>query len=413
MSPASRRGPATAARWGLISSFESRGGNRAAPGPPPSPEWRGRPQRRAHPGNRHRTRLGDTGRRDRGRDEGDRGIQLPPARLAGLEFIHALQDCCLSQKTKRGGFRLAECLGKPGAAGSGPPGQPHKGLGELRWPLGARIGVQSRGCVCYLCVHPPACASGVCVSLWPCLCSTGLCVRESSCSRVCVCPSHICVCKHVCGRAFVCAHAHPPCVSVSVSVHTPACHCVRTRERLRLQLCVLPPSPNYFVLLGVCRGLAPGPSPGSACPSRRCGVISSTANYSPDQKPFGARTGCLARQDRFPPRQDRARSPFPAHSARPLCPPLGGTPTWRPPARQPPPSSSAEVRAPGQGRNGQHRAWGRGRGAVPVLPWGPVPPRPREGGAVPAGVPVSPEGLQVRVPRPAPVTMGTARPAPR
>lgn len=50
---------------------------------------------------------------------------------------------------------------------------------------------------------------------------------------------------------------------------------------------------------------------------------------------------------------------------------------------------------------------------MPVLPWGPVPPRPREGGAVPAGVPVSPEGLQVRVPRPAPVTMGTARPAPR
>lgn len=25
---------------------------------------------------------------------GDRGIQFPPVRLAGLEFIHALQDCC-------------------------------------------------------------------------------------------------------------------------------------------------------------------------------------------------------------------------------------------------------------------------------------------------------------------------------
>lgn len=79
-----RRGPAAAARWGLISSFESRGGNRAAPGPPLSPEWRGRPQRSAHPGNRHRTGVGDTGRRDRGRDRGleglrDRGMQLPPS----------------------------------------------------------------------------------------------------------------------------------------------------------------------------------------------------------------------------------------------------------------------------------------------------------------------------------------------
>ena len=47
-----RRGQASTARWGLISGFESRGGNRAAPGPPRGPEWRRRPQSCAHPGNR-------------------------------------------------------------------------------------------------------------------------------------------------------------------------------------------------------------------------------------------------------------------------------------------------------------------------------------------------------------------------
>lgn len=87
------RGPAAAARWGLISSFESRGGNRAAPGPPLSPEWRGRPQRSAHPGNRHRTGVGDTGRRDRGRDRGleglrDRGMQFPPSHCSHGTAAH-------------------------------------------------------------------------------------------------------------------------------------------------------------------------------------------------------------------------------------------------------------------------------------------------------------------------------------
>lgn len=126
-----RRGLATAARWGLISSFESRGGNRAAPGPPPSPEWRGRPQRRAHPGNRHHTGLGDTGRRDRGRD---RGLKLTPAMLAGSQPVHALQDCCphSQRRKKRGGLQLPAHLGRLNMGGSALRPPPTKG--RAPWP---------------------------------------------------------------------------------------------------------------------------------------------------------------------------------------------------------------------------------------------------------------------------------------
>lgn len=294
MSPASRRGPATAARWGLISSFESRGGNRAAPGPPPSPEWRGRPQRRAHPGNRHRTRLGDTGRRDRG---SDRGNPAPPSQ-AGRAGVHPCSPGLLpSPEEEEEGRPSAPRMPGDVWQGLSPPAQPHKGLGELCWHLGTRVGVQGRVCVCvsmhvctrvcvYLYVRPSVCASVVCGYLWLCLVSTGLCMHVNAPVRIFGYVPHASVCASPCVSTPLCAHAHahPPCVSV----------CAHTRECLRLSFPCFPPFPHHFVLLRVCRGLARGPSPGAACPPRRCEVISRNANYSPDQKPFRARTGCLA-----------------------------------------------------------------------------------------------------------------------
>lgn len=290
MSPASRRGPATAARWGLISSFESRGGNRAAPGPPPSPEWRGRPQRRAHPGNRHRTRLGDTGRRDRG---SDRGNPAPPSQ-AGRAGVHPCSPGLLpSPEEEEEGRPSAPRMPGDVWQGLSPPAQPHKGLGELCWHLGTRVGVQGRVYVCvsmHVCTRVCVCVP-VCASIRVCLCCVRVLVAvfglhrvvyacERSCAHIWVCP----VCASPCVSTPLCAHAHPPCVSV----------CAHTRECLRLSFPCLPPFPHHFVLLRVCQGLARGPSPGAACPPRRCEVISRNANYSPDQKPFGARTGCLA-----------------------------------------------------------------------------------------------------------------------
>ncbi|CAN8191218.1 unnamed protein product [Coccothraustes coccothraustes] len=115
-----------------------------------------------------------------------------------------------------------------------------------------------------------------------------------------------------------------------------------------------------------------------------CGVISSNANYSSDQKPLGARTGCLAQWrdlHGLPSRQDRARSLLPAlthaPSALPLCP-----------SRFP-----------------------RIRERMPVSPW--ECRCPGGGGDVSVGVPVPPVGAAGVCPRPAPVAMGTARPAPR
>lgn len=131
-----RRGPATVARWGLISSFESRGGNRAAPGPPPSPEWRGRPQRRAHPGNRHHTGMGDTGRRDRGRDRGlegqrDRGMQLPPSHAGRVKAHTCSSGLLLSPpEEEEEGRPSAPCTPGEAAAALSPPqrrGHPHWG----------------------------------------------------------------------------------------------------------------------------------------------------------------------------------------------------------------------------------------------------------------------------------------------
>lgn len=268
--------------------------------------------------------------------------------------------------------------------------------------------------------------------------STGLCMQVNPPVPVSGYVPHTPVCANTC-VPWLCVCTRTPTPRVCV------CVCTHTRECLRLSFVCLSPFPHHFVLLRVCRAIARGPP-------RRCGAISSNANYSPNQKPFGARTGCLAQWRNlhgFPrgrtvlaaPSPRRPTHPALGPSARPSGGPEPGDP--RPGSRHRAALRRFEPRE--RGGNGELRTWGGARAAprgdavclrhrgASVSPCGsrcppgvPVPPVRSRRPHIPMRMPVSPWGWRCLrggpgaprraagvCPRPAPVAMGTARPAPR